>query len=120
MADANVWSLVSTFEHDYFKPDAAMLQVSIDLPAATEDIILPGEQLIDWGGARRYLKTPLALENVRAAVRPLGGSVKLLHREQGKSYFQALSPALMAIHQRIKASFDPKGIFNPGRLYPNL
>jgi len=118
--EANIWLLISAFEHEFFMPDDATRLVSIDLPAATEDIILPGEQLLDWGGARRYLKTPLALENVRAAVHPLGGSVNLLHREQGKTYFQALSPPLMAIHQRIKASFDPKGIFNPGRLYPNL
>lgn len=117
---ADIWPLISSFEHAFFSSDADTRLVSIDLPAATEDLILPGEQLLDWGGSRRYLKTPLALENVRAAVCPLGGSVNLLHREQGKTYFQALSPALMAIHQRIKASFDPKGIFNPGRLYPDL
>jgi glycolate oxidase FAD binding subunit len=31
-----------------------------------------------------------------------------------------LNPALLALHRRLKAAFDPKGILNPGRLYPEL
>ncbi|MGB6054223.1 MAG: FAD-linked oxidase C-terminal domain-containing protein, partial [Burkholderiaceae bacterium] len=34
--------------------------------------------------------------------------------------FQPLAPALAAIHRRLKAGFDPAGIFNPGRMYPDL
>jgi FAD/FMN-containing dehydrogenase len=26
----------------------------------------------------------------------------------------------LRIHQALKKSFDPHGLFNPGRLYPNL
>jgi glycolate oxidase FAD binding subunit len=32
----------------------------------------------------------------------------------------AWSPALSTLHQRLKAQFDPAGIFNRGRLYPDL
>ena len=28
-----------------------------------------------------------------------------------------LSPALLALHRRLKKAFDPRGILNPGRLY---
>jgi glycolate oxidase FAD binding subunit len=31
--------------------------------------------------------------------------------------FAPLPPALLALHQRLKKTFDPKGILNPGRLY---
>jgi glycolate oxidase FAD binding subunit len=31
--------------------------------------------------------------------------------------FQPLAPAVAAIHQRMKAAFDPSNIFNPGRMY---
>jgi glycolate oxidase FAD binding subunit len=31
--------------------------------------------------------------------------------------FQPLAPAVHRIHQRLKASFDPSHIFNPGRVY---
>jgi glycolate oxidase FAD binding subunit len=31
--------------------------------------------------------------------------------------FTPLSPALMEVHRRLKQSFDPYGVFNPGRMY---
>jgi glycolate oxidase FAD binding subunit len=30
--------------------------------------------------------------------------------------FQPVSPALAALSARVKESFDPKGLFNPGRM----
>jgi len=34
--------------------------------------------------------------------------------------FAPLPPALMALHKKLKHSFDPKGILNPGRMYKEL
>jgi glycolate oxidase FAD binding subunit len=34
--------------------------------------------------------------------------------------FTPLTAPVAAIHQRLKAQFDPAGIFNRGRLYPDL
>jgi glycolate oxidase FAD binding subunit len=31
--------------------------------------------------------------------------------------FEPLDPVLMNIHRRLKGEFDPKGVFNIGRLY---
>ena len=36
------------------------------------------------------------------------------------SRFHPLSPAVLAIHRRLKARFDPRGIFNQGRLIAGL
>jgi len=125
----DVWTLLSHYEHDFFTSIDDQVRVfCVDLPPATSDITLPGEQLIEWGGARRYLKTPMALETVRAAISKMGGVVTRLQRaapsagqhDASQSFFEPLSPGLMAVHQRLKASFDPDGIFNPGRLYPGL
>ena len=117
----SVWPLLGNFEHDFFVNKDEQLQVfSIDLAPAAADITLPGEQLLEWGGARRYLKTPMALETVRAAIAAMGGAVTLMQRDGQHTFFEPLSPGLMAVHQRLKASFDPAGILNPGRLYPGL
>jgi glycolate oxidase FAD binding subunit len=45
-----------------------------------------------------------------------------LFRASDKSagVFQPLPPALLALHQRLKAALDPAGIFNPGRMYADL
>jgi glycolate oxidase FAD binding subunit len=34
--------------------------------------------------------------------------------------FHPLSPALAAIHRKLKQTFDPAGILNPGRLYRGM
>lgn len=117
----SIWALLSSYEHEFFTGIDAQAQIfCIDLPPATLDITLPGEQLIEWGGARRYLKTSMALETVRAVISSMGGAVTLLQRDGKHTFFEPLSPGLMAVHQRLKASFDPAGILNPGRLYPGL
>ncbi len=124
--DALRWQTVSQFEHPFFtQPDIDKARpqnsiCSIDLAPATPPVDLPGEQLIDWGGARRYLKTELDIKAVRQSIEKLGGSVSLLKGGERSAFFHPLNPGMMSLHQRLKKSFDPKGIFNPGRLYPGL
>jgi glycolate oxidase FAD binding subunit len=38
----------------------------------------------------------------------------------GVEVFQPLEAGVAAISKRLKAAFDPAGILNPGRMYPNL
>jgi glycolate oxidase FAD binding subunit len=77
-----------------------------------------GEQLIDWGGAQRYLRAPLERAGaLRAWAAEQGGHATLL---QGASAtvpcFHPLPPTVAAIHKRLKANFDPYNIFNIGRM----
>jgi glycolate oxidase FAD binding subunit len=95
---------------------AAVWRVS--LPPATpafEQDDLPGDCLIDWAGAQRWLKTDTPVEVVQAAVEKLGGHAALYEKES--AILAPLSPALAAVHGRVKNAFDPQGILNPGRLY---
>lgn len=84
-------------------------------------IELPGTQLVEWNGALRWIATDVAAERVRAAAAAAGGHATLF-RAAGKvgPVFQPLPPAMLALHKRLKAVFDPRGILNPGRLYPGL
>ena len=84
---------------------------------------LPGadNQLVEWGGAQRWLWSTADAATVRHVSRNLGGhAVCFDNRLAGGDVFEAPAPALMAIHQRLKQHFDPRGIFNPGRLYRDL
>jgi glycolate oxidase FAD binding subunit len=49
-----------------------------------------------------------------------GGATAMPVRGESNLPFTPLAAPLLALHQRIKAAFDPHGIFNPGRMYPEL
>jgi glycolate oxidase FAD binding subunit len=119
--DDLMWSSVSAFKHDFFKTtEKDQLVTAINLAAASAPIDLAGTQLIDWGGARRYLKTTADIGFIRDQLSALGASVNCLSGTNRASSFQPLSKGLMALHKRLKLAFDPAQILNPGRLYPDL
>ncbi len=82
------------------------------------------DQLIEWGGALRWIATKAEAPTIRAAATLLGGHATLWRASEAlKSQygvFTPLSASLMAIHRRLKAEFDPDRLFNRGRLYPEL
>ncbi len=93
----------------------------LSLPSTAPALTLHGEQLIEWGGAQRWVVTPLEPAAVREAAAGAGGHAVLFRAlDKSPGVFAPLPAPLAAIQKRLKASFDPHGVFNPGRLYPNL
>ena len=84
----------------------------------------PGESLLRLvrrpglarAAAQRGCRSPL----VRAALGPTGGHATLIRAPQEvRAAVPVLHPqstALTALAARVKQSFDPKGLFNPGRM----
>jgi glycolate oxidase FAD binding subunit len=51
----------------------------------------------------------------------LGGHATLFKGgDKSVGVFQPLQPAIARIHRDLKQAFDPAGIFNPGRMYPDF
>lgn len=93
----------------------------LSLPSTTPELKLHGEQLIEWGGAQRWVVTPLPPAAVRDAAAAVGGHATLFRAlDKRGGVFAPLTAPLAAIHRRLKTAFDPHGVFNPGRLYPDL
>jgi glycolate oxidase FAD binding subunit len=93
----------------------------LGVPAATPPLKLPGEQLVEWGGAQRWLCTGAPAHAVREAAAAVGGHAMLFRgRDKSAGVFAPLAPRLMQIHRELKRAFDPDRLFNPGRLYPEL
>lgn len=90
----------------------------LSLPNATPAMALPGEQLIDWGGAQRWLKSDADAELIRHSVAEFGGHAT--RYAPGDDAFQPLPAALLRYHRSLKQQLDPQGIFNPGRMYREL
>jgi glycolate oxidase FAD binding subunit len=67
----------------------------------------------------RWLCTDAPSAQVRAAADQAGGHATLFHRrERAGPVFAPLAPPLAQLHRRIKAAFDPDGVFNPGQMVP--
>ncbi len=93
----------------------------LSVPQTTAALDLAGQQLIEWGGAQRWLRSAMPAGRVRDAAERAGGHATLFRaRTKEAGAFAPLRAPLDRIHRDLKKSFDPSGIFNPGRLYPGL
>ena len=106
--------------------DAPLWRLSLPSTAAPLDPKALGfaDQLIEWGGALRWIATRADADTVREAAAAAGGHATLYRAsdplKERHGVFQPLAPAIMAIHRRLKTEFDPHGIFNRGRMYRDL
>ena len=93
----------------------------LSVPATTPPLHLPGQQLIEWGGAQRWVCTPAAPEAVREVAAAAGGHATRFRtaRPEGPA-FAPLAGAMERVQRDVKRAFDPDGVFNPGRLIPGL
>jgi glycolate oxidase FAD binding subunit len=114
------WDAVREHTHEFFN-DAPKGLWRLSLPTVAPALSLPGEQFIEWGGAQRWLKTDADAANIRAAAEKAGGHATLFKGgDKSVGVFHPLQPTVARIHRNLKNTFDPAGIFNPGRLYPDF
>ncbi|PWC46009.1 glycolate oxidase subunit GlcE [Azospirillum sp. TSA6c] len=109
--DAHLWKLS-------VPPSAG--PATVEAIRRTRDV----EVFYDWGGGLVWLAAP---PDSGAAIRgalSAGGHATLVRAPESvraaTDVFQPLPEPLMALSRRVKESFDPKGILNPGRMYAGL
>jgi len=116
---AAFWTAVREQTLPFFAGAQTLWRLSVK--STTPPLNLPGPQLIEWGGALRWLAGDGDARLVREAAAYAGGHATLFRaRDKAAGAFQPVTPALATLHRRLKAAFDPAGIFNPGRMYPDL
>jgi glycolate oxidase FAD binding subunit len=88
--------------------------------------ITPAAQMFyDWAGGLVWVAMPFAGEPdataIRGAVAALGGHATLVRApaavRASVEVFAPEEPAVRALGKRVKESFDPKGVLNPGRMW---
>jgi glycolate oxidase FAD binding subunit len=92
----------------------------ISVAPAAPPLMMEDDSLIDWGGAQRWVRTVLPGGVLRQHAAAGGGHATLFRNGDGDDVFHPLPAPLLALHQRLKQSFDPAGILNPGCMYPEL
>lgn len=122
---APFWAGIREQTDSYFSGAAPLWRLS--LPSQAPVLDLPGEQLLEWGGALRWLKAAgearaaADAAAVRSAAARVGGHATLFRAAQKpQGAFAPLPPVLARLHRDLKRAFDPAGILNPGRLYADL
>ena len=117
LQDAEVfWENIREHRHGFFAGESPLWRLSV-APAAPP-LSLPGKQLVEWGGAQRWLKGEADIAVLRRAAAEAGGHAALFRGggRDGES-FHPLPQAMQDMQRRLKLAFDSKGILNPGRMY---
>ncbi|MEP9349739.1 glycolate oxidase subunit GlcE [Xanthobacter sp. KR7-225] len=88
---------------------------------------LGAQTYCDWAGGLVWACLPGAeshADAVRAALAPFGGHATLIRAEAAERarvpVFQPQAPTLAALSGRVKESFDPARVLNPGRMHAGV
>jgi glycolate oxidase FAD binding subunit len=119
VGEMSLWTQAREQTLPYFNVDKPLWRLSV--PPATPVMDLPGAWLTEWGGAQRWLVSDAPAASIRAAAATVGGHATLFRGHDGQGeVFQPMPAPLMGLHKRLKASFDPAGILNPGAMYEGM
>jgi len=117
-ASAGFWTDLRDHRLAFFNDPRPLWRLSVANNRTPLD--LPGDALIDWGGAQVWLKSPAGADAIRAAANLAGGHAACFTPGATDSPLQPLPEAMLRYHRQLKAQLDPQGIFNPGRMYAGL
>jgi glycolate oxidase FAD binding subunit len=110
------WRGVREQTANFFRDARPLWRLSVP---STRVPVLAGEPLVEWGGALYWVFSDDEAATVFAAARAVGGHATLFRAKGSRGpVFDMLPASLAAIHRRVKKVFDPYGLFNPGRLFP--
>ncbi|MGC9271293.1 glycolate oxidase subunit GlcE [Acidiphilium sp.] len=117
-AAATLWSGLRDQTDPWFvdtwsTPDApARTLWRLTVPATTPPLSLPGDTLIEAGGATRWLKTTRAPEDIHQEMYRLGGAACWFRGTQLPTpWFTPPNAAVLRVQRAVKQAFDPDGIF---------
>ena len=126
-----LWRAVRDAEFLAEPRERAVWRVGVKPSRAVEFLARLGPRalahLFDCGGGLVWLSTgptPADAAALRAALLPSGGHATLVRAPDALraavDVFPPQPPALVALTRRVKAAFDPDGVFNPGRMYAGM
>ncbi len=111
------WHSLREHELPFFTSAKPLYRIMVK--PATPHLPISGTWLLDWGGAQRWLVSDEPLSVICTQVEKVGGHVSAWRNTTEAGPAPVAAP-LFKLHQRLKVSFDPHHIFNPGRLYAGL
>jgi len=111
---AEFWDSLRDQTHPFFGEGHCF---RVALPPAAAYPALPGAWLTEWAGSLRWFRTEATREHVDLAARRLGGHATEFRDPQVP---QPFDKGALKYYRRLKDAFDPKAIFNRGRLFQEI
>ena len=107
------WERLRDHKLDFFDRSSPVWRIS--LPTAAPALTCAESSLIDWAGGQRWITSNAAPEEIKTEAQALKGHAKQFYGNASpEPWAMSSQPALAPIHKRLKETFDPKRIFNPG------
>ena len=133
MQSAAMWQAVRDLDVLMLPPEAPVWRISVrpaDAPGVVDAVrqVYDCRVLYDWGGGLVWVAGGQGRDGgaavVRGAAGAVGGHATLVRASEDLRHavdvFQPLAAPVMDLTRRLKASFDPSGILNPGRMYAGI
>lgn len=117
----DIWDEIRDHNHHFFgRKDKPLWRLS--LPPATPQISkIDDNQLIEWGGAQRWVNSNAPTNIIQNIASSNGGYATLFSGDLPDTpCFPVLEGPLLQLHKQLKNKMDPHGIFNPNRIYTGL
>ncbi|MHC8441109.1 MAG: hypothetical protein ACYYK0_02770 [Candidatus Eutrophobiaceae bacterium] len=117
------WGDLRSHRLSFFTKAKSLWRYSLPMWSVLETADAPF--FCDWGGAQYWLASDRPAAELRAHLEisnasSAGHATLFRGGERGGDIFPPLSAPMLALHQRIKHAFDPAGVFNPGRWFPEF
>ena len=110
------WHKLREHRLPYFQHRSTLYRIMVR--PATAPLPIKGSWLLDWGGSQRWLYSDEDYDTIRHQVELAGGHVTVFRTQDDQlARFHPLPDAMLALHQRLRASFDPHLLFNRHHLY---
>jgi len=121
-ADAE-WTLCRDQQLPWFTERAGRDLWRLSVPQAAPVLDLPEPPLVEWHGAQRWIAADRTDADAVRRVASAAGGHATLFRAAGATDVPRFTPPqapLDRIQRELKLQFDPAGIFNRGRLFPDF
>ncbi len=109
---------VGLFAKDQAKDIWRISVTPSDSPQVIANLKIEKRYFFDWAGGLIWLEVPPNTDGalIRSAFTSGHATLICSAHKSAQTIFHLQAPALAALSQRVKISFDPKNIFNPGRM----
>ncbi|MBT6042411.1 MAG: glycolate oxidase subunit GlcE [Gammaproteobacteria bacterium] len=121
LEEQEFWSNLREQKSKFFDQNNSLWRLSVPADANIEAVTKQtGNLLTEWGGCLHWLKTDMQPADIFTHMEKVNGQATLFrsaNMPSPENIFQPLTPSLAQWHKRLKESFDPDGILNPGKMY---